>query len=253
MKNNNGQMTLWVVIAIVLAIIILVFLELNKNVLPSSSNNNNDFVSSIKKCASDPAQEVIQKMLDQGGYINNTNYKVLDGKNISYICQNLGYYKTCINQHPLIIDDELKQIRDYISPIVDNCFNNLKADLEKQNYQVNMSNMSIDTSFGPNKLYIDINRKIDIEKNDALQSYSNYSIEVNTPLYDLTKVAIDVANNEQRFCYFEYLGYMIIYPRFEISIYSFDDATKIYTIKDRQTDKNMSVAVRSCALPQGVF
>jgi len=161
MKNNNGQMTLWVVIAIVLAIIILVFLELNKNVLPSSSNNNNDFVSSIKKCASDPAQEVIQKMLDQGGYINNTNYKVLDGKNISYICQNLGYYKTCINQHPLIIDDELKQIRDYISPIVDNCFNNLKADLEKQNYQVNMSNMSIDTSFGPNKLYIDINRKID--------------------------------------------------------------------------------------------
>ena len=253
MINNRGQIGIWVIIALVIAGVIIAFFALNKNVLPTSTNNDKDFVSSLKKCASDPAQEIIEKMLEQGGYINNSNYKVLDGKNISYLCQNMGYYHTCINQHPMIIDDELKQIKDHIYPIVNNCFSNLKADLEKQNYKVNMSNMTINTSFGNDKLYIDINREIKVQKNDALQSYSNYNVEVNTPLYDLTKVAIDVANNEQRFCYFEYLGYEIIYPRFEISIYSFDDATKIYTIKDKRTDKDMNVAIRSCALPQGVI
>lgn len=252
MINRKGQIGIWVIIGLVIFSIILIVFSLNKSPIKLSSQES-DVISSIKKCISDPAQEAVQKMLDQGGYLNITNYKELDGKNISYICQNIGYFKTCINQHPLIIDDELNQIKNYISPIADKCFNNLKLDYEKRNYKVNMSNTTtIITSFGQNKLYIDINREIKIEKNNIKQKFDNYNVEVMTPLYDLTKVAIDISNNEQRFCYFEYLGYMILYPRFEISIFSFDDSTKIYTINDKKTDKEMNVAIRSCALTPGV-
>jgi len=97
-----------------------------------------------------------------------------------------------------------------------------------------------------------IGRKITLAKNEQSQTFNEYNIEVMNPLYDLSKVAIEIASQEAKYCYFEYVGYMILYPRFSIEKFAFSDSTKIYTIKDKYTNKEMNIAIRGCAIPPGI-
>jgi len=171
--NREGQISLWVAIAIVLAIVIIVFFVLNRNVLPNISTNSDDIVSSIKKCVSDSTTEAIGKMLPQGGFLEPTDYKLYNNISISYLCENKGDYKPCINQHPMLITEESNEIENYISPIVDNCFNNFKANLEKQGYAISMGSMELNVSLVPDKVNVDINREVSLTKNEKTSKVKN--------------------------------------------------------------------------------
>ncbi|HLC52957.1 MAG TPA: hypothetical protein VJK03_00280, partial [Candidatus Nanoarchaeia archaeon] len=65
-------------------------------------------------------------------------------------------------------------------------------------------------------------------------------------------VAIEISSQEAKYCYFEYVGYMILHPEFDIQKTALSDSTKIYTIKDIRTEEVMRIATRSCAIPPGV-
>jgi len=249
--NREGQISLWVAIAIVLAIVIIVFFVLNRNVLPNISTNSDDIVSSIKKCVSDSTTEAIGKMLPQGGFLEPTDYKLYNNISISYLCENKGDYKPCINQHPMLITEESNEIENYISPIVDNCFNNFKANLEKQGYAISMGSMELNVSLVPDKVNVDINREVSLTKNEKTSKTDSYHVEINSPIYDLSNVAIEIANQQAKQCYFEYVGYMFHYPRFDIRVISLSDPTRIYNIRDKNTDKEMNIAIRSCVIPSG--
>jgi hypothetical protein len=45
---------------------------------------------------------------------------------------------------------------------------------------------------------------------------------------------------------------MILYPRFDIRKVAMSDSTKIYTIEDKYSEKEMNIAIRSCVIPPGI-
>ena len=74
------------------------------------------------------------------------------------------------------------------------------------------------------------------------------NIPYKSSLYELVRIAVDIVRNEARFCYFEYLGYMNLYPRYNIHLKVFSDSTEVYSIKDEYTQEEMNIAIRGCAL-----
>jgi len=251
MKNKKGQIAIWVIMAIVIVVIISMLFLFNKKPIAIKTDEIN-VQNQIDKCARDAANEAVDKMLPQGGFIEPTNYKTYNNIKVSYLCQNNGYFKPCISQHPMLLNEEIKEIKDYVEPRVEQCFLSTKQELEKRKYSVEMKPMQLNVSLGTNRIYVYINREISVSKNEQAQKFETYNVELTNPLYDLSKVAIEIASQEAKYCYFEYVGYMILYPRFSIQKFAISDSTKIYTIEDKQSKKEMNIAIRSCAITPGI-
>jgi len=250
--RKRGQIAIFVIVAVVIvATIILLFFILDRGAKISLGDEFNP-KSYIERCARKATEEAIDKMLPQGGFVEPKNYKIYNDKKIEYICQNKGNYYPCVNQHPMFLNEMKTEIANYGMPMIEQCFSNLKNEMEKRNYDVELGMMDIDVSFGPDRVFLDLIRKIKLTKNDEVQSFDNLKIEIISPLYNLGLVAIEIASQEAKYCYFEYVGYMILYPRFSIDKFAMSDSTKIYSIKDKKTEKELNIAIRSCAIPPGI-
>jgi hypothetical protein len=69
--------------------------------------------------------------------------------------------------------------------------------------------------------------------------------------YDLALVAQEIVSQEARFCNFEHLGYMLLYPDFEIDKFRTGDSDTIYTLTHRESGERFRFAVRGCVIPAG--
>src|SRR3989344_3008285 len=102
-NNKRGQVTIYVIIAIFIIAIILFLLLLIKQkgldiILPKPSIQTPS--EYIEKCARDSAQEAIEIMLPQGGYLNPENYRIYNKNKVAYLCYNHNFYQPCITQEP---------------------------------------------------------------------------------------------------------------------------------------------------------
>jgi hypothetical protein len=188
-------------------------------------------------------------MLPQGGFVNLGNYMNWNDIKVEYLCQNIEYYHTCVSQHPALIKEERIEIENYIKPRVENCFAELKADREKRKETFEYGPMTLRVDLAHGKIIVNIERETKIKIRDESISVNNYDAFVDSPLYDLANVANEIAANQAKYCYFEYNGYMLFYPRWAISVNTLSDSTKIYSIKDKETGDKMNIAIRGCVIP----
>jgi hypothetical protein len=250
-ENKKAQMMIWAIVALVIfaGLIIFFFLKVKPSTnLPSTS----DPKLFIQKCARSAALETIEKMLPQGGFVDPTNYKLWHSIKVDYLCQNLGSYFPCINQHPMLLSEENAEIKNNILPEIQNCFQTLKDESAKLGEKVILGEMNLSVAMAPRRVYISITRDTTIAKNEEASRVSNYDVEIESPLYDLSTVAQEIANQNARYCYFEYVGYQILYPEFKITVDTLSDSTRIYTIEDIESGKKMNIAIKGCAMPAGI-
>lgn len=250
-KNKGAQVTIFFIIAIVIvAFIAIIFVFSKRVIVPSVEIANPQ--ERIESCAKDAVIESTDLIIKQGGFVESKNFKIFNNNKIEYLCENTGNYKPCINQHPLLLEEIKKEILDYSYSRIDQCFSTIKEEYEKRQYHVVMEPMNISVSLATNRIYLFIARDLTLSKQEKTERFKDFRIEINNPLYDLTKVATEIGNQEAKFCYFEYVGYMILYPRFSIKKVALSDSTKVYSIKDKHSNKEMNIAVRGCAIPPGI-
>jgi len=253
--KNKSQVTIFIIIAIIIVgIIILFFLLSGKNptdIIKPSMPNPQEY---IEKCVKDSSQEAIAIMLPQAGYINPTNYKLYENNKVAYLCYNINYYFPCINQQPMYIDFLEKEIKSYIESKVKDCFYSLKQEYQNRNYQVNEGSLSLDVELNPKQVNVNINKRFEVSKEET-NKFEKFTVKFPSPLYDLAVVAQEITSQEAKFCYFEYLGFSLLYPLIAIDkkqVGSEETASKIYIIKDKITGKGLLIAIRSCAMPGGL-
>ena len=254
LKEKEGQITIWAIIAIVIVATILLFLFLRKEIeVPGEIFGTEiQLIQYIDKCVMKNVNEGIDIMLPNGGFIEPAVYKRYKGINVGYLCYNSGNYYPCINQHPMLLNEMRDELKDYIEPEINNCFDNLKTELEKRNSAVDMKNMQLEVEFAPDRVFVNINRELITKHNDATSKYEEFDIEIINPIYNLGRLAMEIASQEAEYCYFEYNGYMILYPEYKISLSTMSDSTRIYTIKDKNSEKEMNIAIRGCTIPPGL-
>ena len=247
--NKKGQITIFIILAILIVIaIVVLFFFLGRNY--TQSRETQDTQSYIDKCIRDYLQVSAQKILEGGGKIEPQSYLMYKSEKYNYLCYQQNYYLTCVNQFPMlksVVEDEIKKDIDFQ---VRKCFDNLKQDLQDNGFDVSDSSLDFSVELVPGRILVEVDKKIDINKAESSESFSKFDSQILSPLYGLVMIAREIVNQESQYCNFEYNGYMLLHPEYNIKRIDYDDS-KVYLLTDTKTGKLFKFAVRSCAFPPG--
>jgi hypothetical protein len=252
-KNNRGQVTIYIIVAIVIVALILflfyIFRETEKEpILPSFENPQ----KYIESCVQDVVYDATELIRKSGGYYQTRNFKLYEGRRVPYLCYQENFYYQCVNQEPMLMKHIEDEIMNYTMQDIDNCFRTLQLGLENKNYNVELGEMNFSVNIIENQIVTQINRKFIMNIREEERIFEEFRIIENHPMYDLLRVSQEIVNQEANYCHFDYLGYMIFYPDYDIRKFLTGDDVKIYTVKDLISKKDFEFAIRSCAIPPGL-
>jgi len=248
--SKKAQVTIFIILAILAVAIVVIFFVVRGVISPGAGGgietNPQRF---IELCAEEEMRNSINLALSQGGFLESENYILYNDTKVSYLCKNNGLFEPCINQHPMLLNEISQELNDNIKPIVNGCFIELKESFKDLGYEVVLGeDKGTEIMLSPGNVFLSINRSVSVSKNEESTSFESMKIPYKTSLYELASVAVDIVKSEANLCYFEYLGYMILYPQYIIKIKVYSDSSKVYSIKDANTKEEMSIAIRGCAL-----
>jgi hypothetical protein len=249
MKNRKAQVTLFIILSLIILISVLILLTV-KQQKPSTSYNEENPQQTIESCTTEALEEAIDILSNQGGDINPSGFTTFRDEKLVYLCYNQNFYLPCINQRPELVSHIETEITDYIRPIVNKCFNQLKSNLEKK-YSVELEGMNLKTDLKKDSIKVEIERKLTFSREGETKTFQDYVIEINSPLYEMAKTAMEVANQEANYCNFDILSYMVFYPDQKLEKFRPGDQDVIYYITDIKSKKMFKFAIKSCALPPG--
>ena len=252
-KNKKVQITIFVIIAIVLvAAFVLVFMLLKTKIARVTMEE--EPTRYLEKCIEDSLEKTETALLDGNGYINKTdNYILYFGKKVPYLCKASQFYNPCINQEPMFIEHIREEFEKQAREDIEDCFSELKKNLERKGYYVNEEkNWTLKVEFREDAVSVNVNKKLTLKRDDETRSYEKFQGQVMSPIYKLAKTAITIVNFESTLCEFNHMNWMRYFPDISIKKFVASDATKIYTIEDRESKKSISIAIKTCVFPAGI-
>jgi hypothetical protein len=256
--NRSGQVTIFIIIAVIIVSVIVTFFIFKSGLISKIGGKPEENPAPfLESCIKDKVKEAVGILSMQGGYISNTLYKKFRFEdenvfhNISYLCYTPNYYLPCVNQEPLLIQHLKDEIKDYISEDVSGCFDKLTSSLNKRGYTVDAKYNGFDVDLTEGRVIINVDAKLVLTKTGETSTQENFNIIIPTDFYDMAVVAQEIVSQEARFCYFEYVGYMNLYPQWNIDKIRTSDSVTIYTIEDKETQEKFRFAVRGCVIPPG--
>jgi hypothetical protein len=257
-KHKSAQTTLFIIVALaIIGIIILFFLFRSGKIPTPTAGFEEDPNIYLENCAEDSVKEAIGLLNKQGGNIEPLLYKEFrfgeeDYSNISFLCHTSKYYTPCINQEPLLINHLEEEIKNYISPEIENCFIDWKKEMESRDYSVEILDGSIDIELEPGKVIIEVNKEISASKKEESFRQEELRVILIDKIYDLAIVAQEILSQEAEYCNFEQQGFGLFYPEFKVDKFRTSDLNTIYTINDKKSGERFRFAVRSCAISPGI-
>jgi len=147
-----------------------------------------------------------------------------------------------------LIEDE---IREDTKDEVQVCFDSMREDFENKGFDVSGGATTYSIDLLPGNVEIKLEKKIDLVRGDSSQNFEDFDTKILSPIYELTRIAREIVNSESQYCNFEYNGYMLLYPDYDIRRIDYRDS-KIYRLIDRPTGAEFKFAVRSCAFAPGI-
>jgi len=249
-KVKRGQITIFVIIGIVIVVgIIMIVYFMGKAKVDSPSSLTPKFF--VDKCVRDSVGKSVEKMLLNGGEASPSQVILYNGSEWNYLCYQVGFYQGCYNLHPMLEMQIEKEIEEDTSEEVQGCFNSMREDFENRGFNVDGGATTYSIDILPGNVKINLVKNVDISKGGASQNIVDFSTKISSPIYDLVQVSRDIVNSESEYCNFEYNGYMILYPKYNVRRVSYSNS-KLYSIVDRRSKSEFKFAVRSCAFAPGV-
>ena len=255
-KNKKGQITIFIILAlliVVIGVLIFVFLDIGKK--PSDSVNLETISPNVylESCIEEEIDNTLYTLSKQGGYLESDlsiefRFGNEDYWNISYLCYTGSPWLSCNVIQPLLINHLKKEISNEITKEMSSCFDGLISDFQKKGYVINSKNYNgFEVDLNSNDLVIDIDAELSMNKGDETISQDKFEIIFSGEgLYDLALVVNEIVNQQAQYCSFNEVGYMSLYPDYEISWEPASNETKIYNIKQKSTRGEFRFAVRSC-------
>ncbi len=249
---RRGQISIFVIVGIMLVgVVILFFFLINSRQTETSINTESNPESFVDECIRDSIRKNTEIMLPQGGFLNPGDYKIYNDAKIAYICKNINYYESCVMQYPRFLTRISEELEEGMNEDIQDCFISLEEDLSSKRYSVSGGEFDISIVLKPGSVEGVVYRNMRISKEGYENSFESFSASVKSPLYDLSYIANEIARQEAKYCYFEYVGFMLLYNKFDVRKTAMSDSTKIYTIKDKASGEEMNIAIRGCAIPAG--
>jgi len=255
-KNKKAQLTLFVIIGIVLIVSIVLFFFVFKDRLMPERNISLDVRQNMEKCIKDSANGAIKEIISHGGYSNSTiilkENILFEDMRIPLLCSTSGYDRLCTNLEPMLIQNSEKEIKNIMTPNIENCFAELEKQLKKT-YSYNAELTSIDVKIMPSYVNLIVVKKITIQKLNQTEIFEDFSQKINSRLYDSLILTNEIINGELKCdCAIESCNADIIElnknnHNFEITKPVFSNNNEeVYVIKEISSGDKFQFAVKNC-------
>lgn len=253
--QNKGQVTIFIIIAILIIAGIGIFFLFRSDIIPEFTGrtgevNVNAF---LNECLNQRVKDVAEELSLEGGYSNNpnsVNFKFTEEgvyRNISYLCYTQNNFRPCIVQKPTFFLDIQKNIESKIEGDVETCFNEMVNSLRDQGFEVGSNKLnSFEVNFEPRKIIVQTDSEVTLTKSGETETQKNFQILIPSRIYEILDVAQEIVDSESEFCYFEVVGFQLSRPEFSIDLFRMEDSTEIYTIEHEDSQEKFRFAVRGC-------
>lgn len=252
MSHKKGQTAIFIIVAVMLVLgLTIFFFARSTNILtPIGSEFTPDRY--MESCMRDAARQTLSVMLPQGGIYSPTDYLLVNQTPVAYLCKNINYYDSCVNHYPTFIRTLESELRVGLDDDVERCLDMLEEELERRDYAAARESFTLDVDVRPELIDITLEGKLSLEKNSVTQTVSTFDVALRSSLHEIGFLTQEIVAQEAQYCYFEYVGYMILYPEYDIRVTTAADATKLYTVTHLPSETTLQFAVRGCALPAGI-
>jgi len=251
MRDKRGQVAIFVIAALVLVVIAILFYLLYpqiRSTLGLDVKNPNQF---IRDCVESHIKDVKNTLVLQGGSIDPQNYFLYKDKKIEYLCYNEEYYLMCVVQQPLLKRHVEEEIKKAINDEVQSCFNELETTFKGKGYDVNLKRGNFEIDILPERIVANFDHSVILIKDDAREEYKSFSVAVNDNLYELLSIANSIISMETKYGDSESTIYMNYYHDLKVEKLKQTDGTTIYILTDRSSGDKFQFASRSLAWPPG--
>lgn len=251
MNDKKGQVTIFIILGIVIVggiFFVIILGDREVEVVAPIDLGPRD---SVVSCIEDAVEDSVVMIMENGGEIVASQSILYDNDTWNYLCYQADYYQGCYNIHPMLEMQIEREIEIDVGVDVQTCFNIMEDEFVDRGFSVDIGTLNYSVDLLPGFIRVNLKRDVDISGESGALSFDDFGFEVQSPIYDLVRVARDIVNSESQFCYFEYNGYMLLYPSFDIRRFDYMDS-KMYQVIDRWTGAEFKFAVRSCAFAPGV-
>ena len=239
--NKRGQVTIFIIIAILVVAIIAVIFAVSPKLRSSISGKTESPENFIQTCLEDVIKEDVDLISLQGGSLEPEFYYLYEDNKLQYLCYTNELYETCYVQIPFIAKHIEDEIKENIKTDVDFCFNSLK-----ENYKdSSLKKGDLTVELLPNRIVATADNEFTFTKSGQTQTHKTFRVIVHNNLYELSRIASSIINWESTYGDADPSAYMAIYPDLKVEKHLQDDATAVYIIEERDTGNKFQFASRS--------
>ncbi|MBU2496641.1 MAG: hypothetical protein KJ767_01100 [Nanoarchaeota archaeon] len=204
MVQKRGQITIFIVIAIlIIALVVVVFLVRNQLIpLPQAgiASSSLQFENSIKECVRVNARNAITILSLAGGDTENElNSVTFKDDSYTYLCYT-GVPGVCVNQKEVIWHDET-QLEEKLGSVIEtrtpSCINKIITSAEKNGFAVTSSeepNAEVEIKDG--RVDVSYIQAIEFAKGDDKSSFEKFDVPINSNLWDFVEVTNNIVNEK---------------------------------------------------------
>ncbi len=183
-NGNFGQVTIYIIIAVILIAIVVLFFLFRGGVIPSpfggqGESNPNEY---LRGCLEDRVNEVVVELSHQGGSLNPTLYKNFKFEEesraykISYLCYNVNSYLPCVNQQPNLVGHFEEELGNEVGEEINSCFVKLKNSYTSAGYEkTETGENTYEVQIIDGKILINYNQKLQFTKGETTKSFKKTS------------------------------------------------------------------------------
>ena len=241
--NKRGQVTIFVIVAIMIVVGILAFFLWTK---PDYIFERSGALG-FEKCVEDVIEEAIGELELKAGFINPQFTYSYNSEELTYLCYTNEYYETCTVQAPFLKKSFDEQMEKLIRDDIDACYEDSIDDLKAQGYSVTSGVVSYDVLLEPSVVRVEIDAPTIV----GGSQFARFNVMINAPVYDMVMIATSILQFETKYGDADVSSMMDFYPDYKIMKMKRDDGTTVYFLEHKDLGNKFQFASRSLAWPAG--
>ncbi len=247
MQHKRGQVTIFIILAILIVSVLLVFMLYIKPKFFPAQGDKLD----IESCVESTIEQAIIELSATSGALNPESYYSYNGEEIQYFCYTNDFYKPCVNQRPFIKTSFEKDLKEYTRKDILDCYASSKAELRKEGYTVSNSDPTIDVLVQPGSVIVVVDADVTVSQGESTEIYSDFLITVPSQIYGTLALAQRIISEEIKDGDTDTSYLMLLYPDYTIRKMKMGDGTKVYTIEEPISETKFQFASKSWVFPAG--
>lgn len=246
--NKKGQLTIFIILGIFVVAVVAVFFAvpgLRESVGLKKTESPENF---IQNCLENEIKSNAEQIGLNGGSLEPEFYYLYQGNQLQYLCYSNEYYKPCVVQIPFLRKHIETEIAESIKDDVEFCFDSLEQNYQKSNYQTTLKKGETRIDLLPGRIITTINNEFTFSKNGATERREEFSIVVNSKLYELSAISENIVEWEATIGDANVDRYKDFYSWLTPDKFKQTDGTTVYILAEKETGGKFQFASRSIAL-----